>query len=215
MNKTSWFKTCEKCGGTVYYKTIGSYYANRNKNSQCQKCKNKTHSALLKGRPRPEFTKEWRKNLALSHKKSKVWHESMNTPEYKEKHRQKMLKMIREGKSDVAFNPRACKVFDFINQKLGWNGLHAGNGKEQVVDVFFLDYYVPVLNVAIEWDEKQHRKPSHYRKDWIKQKVVIETIGCEFYRVDDVSKTVRKIDGLPTNRTNELQSAIREYYEKN
>lgn len=197
MNDLKYSKVCPKCSAIVFYKTKGAYYANKNKNTQCRRCKGNEHSKILGGRSRPEFTDEWKKNIAISHKKSEVWKSSMNTPEYKEKHRQKMLKMIREGKSKVAFNPKACDVFDFINQKLKWNGLHAKNGKEQIVDIFFLDYYVPVINVAIEWDEKHHKKPSRYRGDWIKQKVIVDTIGCEFYRVDDVTKIVRKVDKLP------------------
>lgn len=137
----------------------------------------------------------------------------MNTVEYKEKHRQKMIRLIKENKSVVGYNPRACEVFNFINQKLQWNGLHAKNEKEQLVDVFFLDYYDPSLNVVIEWDEKHHRKPSRHKSDWIKQKIVMDSIGCEFYRIDEVSKKVKKVDKLPLNRTSDIQKVINEYYE--
>jgi len=213
MQDIKYSKVCPKCNGTIYYKTIGSYQANKNKNVPCRKCKGIHHSEIMLGRKRCTFTDQWRKNMAISHKKSKIWKMSMNTPEYKEKHRQKMIRMIKENKSQVAFNPKACDVFDFINQKLHWNGLHAQNGKEQVVDVFFLDYYVPNLNIAIEWDEKHHHKSSHRKRDGFKSKIVMDSINCEFYRVDDMSKTIRKIDHLPIDRTNELQQVINEYYE--
>jgi very-short-patch-repair endonuclease len=125
----------------------------------------------------------------------------------------KMLRMIREGKSSVAFNPKACDVFDFLNDRMQWNGLHAKNGKEKVVDVFFLDYYEPSLNVAIEWDEKHHLKAKRRQRDGWKSKVVMNTIGCEFYRVNDVCKQVKKIDHSNTDRTEKLQQVINEYYE--
>lgn len=125
-----------------------------------------------------------------------------------------MIKLIKENKSKVGYNPKACDVFDFINQKMQWNGQHAKNGKEKVVDVFFLDYYNPQLNIAIEWDESHHRKNKHRRRDGFKSKVVMEALRCEFYRVDDVSKTVRKVDKLPSDRTEELQQVINEYYEE-
>jgi hypothetical protein len=204
-----------QCGHVVYYKTKGSYWANKNKNTQCIECKHKNHSQIMIGRKRVPFTDKWKKNLAIGHKKSEAWVESMNTPEYKEKHRQKMIRLIKENKSKVGYNPKACEVFDFLNHHLQWNGLHAHNGKEQSVNVFFLDYYEPSLNVAIEWDEKHHRKPSRYKGDWIKQKVVMDTIGCEFYRVDEVSRAVTKIDKLPSDRTQELQQIIDEYYGNN
>jgi hypothetical protein len=213
MNEEKYSKLCPQCGSTIYYKNSNSYHANRKKQNVCRECKCKGHSVKLKGKKLPPFTNEWKRNLATSHKKSDVWKASMNTPEYKEKHRQKMLRMIRENKTSVAFNPRACDVFDFLNNQLHWNGQHAKAGKEKVVDVFFLDYYEPFMNVAIEWDEKHHRKPSRHRGDWFKQKVVMDTLGCEFYRVNEVSKQVKKVDKLTTDRTPQLQEIINNYYE--
>jgi hypothetical protein len=213
MNDIRYSKICPSCRDIVYYKTKGSYYANHNKNTPCRKCKGRAHSTLLMGRSRIPFSKKWKRNLATSHKNSEIWKTSMNTPEYKEKHRQKMLRMIREGKSSVAFNPNACDVFDFINNKLGWNGQHAKNGKEKVVDVFFLDYYNPQSNVAIEWDEKHHRKATCRKRDGFKSKIVMEILGCEFYRVDAKTKIVCKVDRLSSNHTEELQKVISEYYE--
>ena len=137
----------------------------------------------------------------------------MNTPEYKEKHRQKMLRMIKENKMSVAYNPKACEVFDFLNQKLNWNGLHAKNGKEKIVDVFYLDYYEPNLNIVIEWDERHHKKAKRRQYDGFRQKIVTDTIGCEFYRVDDTTKTIRKVDHNLTDRTSQIQSIVNEYYE--
>jgi very-short-patch-repair endonuclease len=214
MNDIQYSKTCN-CGNIVYYKTKDAYWANKNKNAPCRKCKHIHQSKIMSGRKRAPFDAKWKRNLAIGHKKSAEWKTSMNTPEYKEKHRKKMLKMIREGKSSVAFNPKACDVFDFLNNRMHWNGQHAKNGKEQVVDVFFLDYYEPTLNVAIEWDEAHHHKAKHRQQDGWKSKVVMNTIGCEFYRVDEISKQVKKIDHSPTDRTNELQQVINEYYGNN
>ena len=183
------------------------------KNTPCRKCNGENQAKRLKGIKRPPFTSEWKRNIAIGHKNSKIWKTSMNTSEYKEKHRQKMIRLIKENKSKVGYNHKACDVFDFINQKLQWNGLHAKNGKEQSVDVFFLDYYVPDLNIAIEWDERHHKKPSRHRGDWIKQKIVIEKLGCEFYRVDETNKIIKKIDHLPVDRSSKLQQVINEYYE--
>ena len=213
-DKTSeWARICPVCNRNVYHKNANSLRSGMWKNCPCWTCRSRLNSEKTKGRPRPPFTDEWKRNIGTGHKKSKTWKASMNTPEYKEKHRQKMLQMIREGKSKVAFNRTACDVFDFLNEQLHWNGQHGTAGKEKSVDVFFLDYYEPTLNVAIEYDEKHHRKPSRYKGDWIKQKVVMDTIGCEFYRVDEVSQIVRKIDKLPTDRTQQLQEIITQYYE--
>ena len=78
---------CPTCNKLRIYKTRGSYYANRNMKRECWECAQKSKSKLLTGRKRPPFTDEWRRNLGTGHKKSKVWVDSMNTPEYKEKQR--------------------------------------------------------------------------------------------------------------------------------
>lgn len=204
---------CRKCDQPKTFKNQNSYNANKKKNSICIKCKHKEHSNKLRGKKRMPFSDQWKRNLAIGHKNSDVWKKSMNTPEYKEKHRRKMIKLIKQNKSKVGYNPKACEVFEFINGCLQWSGLHAQNGKEQSIDVFFLDYYEPTLNLAIEWDEKDHKKPSRQKRDWMKQKIVTETLGCEFYRVDDTTKQVRKVDKNPTDRTREIQTALNEYYE--
>jgi hypothetical protein len=215
MNNEKYSKVCPTCNEVVFYKTKNSYWANKNKNVPCRKCKGKLHSKILKGRTRMPFTDKWKKNLAKSHKKSEVWKASMNTPEYKEKHRLKMIQLIKENKSTVAYNSKACDVFDYINKSLNWNGLHAKNEKEKVIDVFFLDYYEPTLNIAIEWDEKHHKKPSRYKADWIKQKVIMNNIKCEFYRVDETTLSVKKIDNNLPDHSEQIQNTIQKYYEIN
>jgi hypothetical protein len=211
MNETIF---CPKCKEPKVFKNQNSYYTNRKKNRICKVCRHKEHSEKLKGRKRIPFSDKWKRNIAIGHKKSKVWVDSMNTPEYKEIHRQKMIRLIKEGRyGRVGYNLNACKAFDFINEQLCWSGQHAKNGGEKSVNVFILDYYYPTLNIAIEWDEKHHKKAQHKRKDWFKQKIVTETIGCEFYRIDDVTKTVRKVDKNPIDRTAEIQTTLNEYYE--
>ncbi len=211
--KTSeWVRQCPTCRGIVYHKNEASLRVGLWKNCPCWECRSKVDSAMKKGIKRPPFTADWRRNIGRGHKKSNTWKASMNTLEYKEKHRQKMLRMIRDGKSKVAFNSRACKVFDFINLKMGWHGQHALHGGEITVNLFFLDFYDPSSNVAIEWDEKHHRKPSRHRADWIKQHVIMDSLKCEFYRIDEESKIVRKIDNCSSDRTADLQNLIKEYY---
>jgi hypothetical protein len=210
---TEWFRICPKCGNRVYHKNQNSLNVGIYFNKSCWECKTKEHSQKLKGRKRQPFSNKWKRNLAIGHKKSVIWKQSMNTPEYKEKHRQKMIRMIKENKMNVAYNPNACDVFDYFNQKLNWNGIHAKNGKEKMIDVFYLDYYEPNLNLVIEWDEKHHKKAKRRQYDGFRQKTITDTIGCEFYRMDDTAKSVKKVDKSPTDRSIELQNVLDEYYE--
>lgn len=204
---------CSKCGKPKVFKNKNSYYANRNKKRVCKLCRYENHSEKMTGRTRPSFSKKWKKNLSIGHKNSDVWNQSMNTPEYKEKHRQKMLRLIREGRyGRVGYNLESCKVFDFLNQKLQWSGVHAKNGGERSVGVFILDFYEPKLNIAIEWDEKHHKKPKHIQKDWFRTKIITNQINCEFYRIDDLSKIVKKVDKKSNDRTLQIQEIVNQYY---
>jgi very-short-patch-repair endonuclease len=211
---TEWFRICPKCNNKVYHKDKNSLRTGLYFNRQCWECKQKQQSQMLIGKKRKPFSNKWRRNLSIGHKKSEIWRKSMNTPEYKEKHRQKMYRLIKEGRyGRVGFNLNACKVFDYINKKLNWNGLHAKNQGEKTVNNFILDFYEPTFNVVIEWDEKYHKKSKRKQKDWFRQKIIIENINCEFYRIDDTTKIIKKTDKTSIDRTQQLQQIINEYYE--
>lgn len=207
-----WIRICPNCGKIITFKTYGSYRANKDSTSPCIDCKHALHAKKLTGRKRPEFSEEWRKNIGIAHKNSEVWVKSMNTPEYKEKHRQKMIRLIKENKTLIAFNPDACNVFDYINKQLTWNGFHGKNHGEKTVETYFLDYYEPTLNIAIEWDEKYHRKTKIKAQDTIRQEFIINKLNCEFYRVDDTTKLIKKVNSIGEDKTSQLQSLITEYY---
>lgn len=82
---TEYYNLCSRCECKKYYKNKNSYYVNKNKKCLCKECSNKEKSSKMKGRTRPPFSEEWRKNLSTGHKNSKIWEDSMNTVEYKEK----------------------------------------------------------------------------------------------------------------------------------
>jgi len=208
-----YFDNCPTCNKIRYYKTRGSYYANRNIKRECWECKLISQSKKLKGKPRPPFSDEWRKNIATGHKKSKIWVDSMNTPEYKEKHRQVMIRNVLNGKTRVSVNSRACDFFNYLNEKLKWNGRHGKNNGEYRIYRYFLDYYEPTLKVIIEWDESHHNKTKSKIKDIIRQNYILENTKCEFYRIDDKLKKIKKVDSSIGNKTEHLQSIINEYYE--
>ena len=211
--KSEWIRKCPVCQKCVYHKNEASLKTGMWKNCPCWECRSEFHSKKMKGRKREPFSNEWKQNLAIGHKKSEKWKKSMNTPEYKEKHRQKMQKIINEGKLSVCYNKNACLVFNQINNKFGWNGFHALNGKEKIINGFYLDYYEPTLNLVIEWDEKHHKKSKIKQKDAFRQKIIIEKIDCEFYRIDDTNKTIKKVDKNKVDRTSQIQNIINDYYE--
>jgi len=96
----------------------------------------------------------------------------------------------------VAYNKDACKLFDEINNKLGWNGLHAENGGEIAVAGFYLDYYEPNKNIVIEFDEQYHKKPSRAQRDALKDKVLTKELNCVIIRITkdyDINQLIKQL----------------------
>lgn len=106
--------------------------------------------------------------------------------------REKMINYIKKvgnGKFGENFSEKGCKYIDFLNEKNGWNLIHAKNGGEKQVCGYFLDGYDEKLNIAFEYDE-----PKHYadvfnnilcEKDIKRQEEIIKELGCKFYRYNE------------------------------
>jgi len=52
------------------------------------------------------------------------------------------------------------------------------------VGKYKIDYYLPSLNIAIEYDENKH-KGYTYEQQTLRQKIIERELGCSFIRVDD------------------------------
>lgn len=100
------------------------------------------------------------------------------------KRRSEMLRdRFGHGQISPWYNKDACKLFDEINAELGWNGHHAENGGEFYVGGYWVDYYEPVHNVVIEFDEPRHDIPSISEKDLIREDNIKQLLGCNFIRI--------------------------------
>ena len=83
----------------------------------------------------------------------------------------------------VVFNSR--KEIEFIDKLeralLAFN--ITGNKQHNVLD-YRIDYYIPSLNVAIEYDENGHRDYT-YEAHELRQELIQKELGCRFIRVTD------------------------------
>lgn len=52
------------------------------------------------------------------------------------------------------------------------------------VNGYRIDYYIPSMNVAIEYDENDHNGYA-YEKQELRQQIIEEQLGCKFIRVSD------------------------------
>lgn len=91
------------------------------------------------------------------------------------------------------YNIDACKYFDNLNKINNWNGRYATNGGELNVLSYFVDYYEPIQNIVIEWDEPHHRRKIGKSKDVIRQKLIKEHLKCKFLRYDVLTKTLNEV----------------------
>ena len=99
--------------------------------------------------------------------------------------------LLKAG-STANYNPKACEFFDKLNNELGLSGQHALNDGEKIVKGYWLDYYEPNLNLAIEWDEKHHYKNGKLReKDLVKQNIVQKELNCSFLRINEQTGEIR------------------------
>ena len=84
------------------------------------------------------------------------------------------------------FNKKACDYFDKLMKENNINIQHALNGGEYYLKElgYFLDGYDIKNNIVYEWDEYQHfdKNGELKEKDVIRQKEIIDYLGCKFVR---------------------------------
>lgn len=56
--------------------------------------------------------------------------------------------------------------------------------KQWPCENFYIDFYIPAPNVAVEYDEGEHKNYS-YEAHEFRQKVIEDRLGCKFIRVSD------------------------------
>jgi very-short-patch-repair endonuclease len=85
------------------------------------------------------------------------------------------------------YSSRACRFFDYLNNKFNLNGKHAENGGEfYIQDLgYWVDYYEPDLNMVIEWDEERHyyKNGGLKTKDKDRQREITNHLNCVFLRI--------------------------------
>jgi very-short-patch-repair endonuclease len=75
---------------------------------------------------------------------------------------------------------------------------------------YFIDYYIPDLNIAIEFDEKAgHTTELQIQYDKEREKNIINEIGCIFYRVKEDDRDNDK-DKVITEVKSFIEQTIKE-----
>ena len=175
----SWTRDCPKCKKILSYSYKQSYDRAVKRNQSCINCRPKwfgTDNSNYKGvmdksvyyRDCPSCGKRIEYTSFETYRKAKL--------------RNYGCGCITKN-SWACYNPDACKLFDEINQELGWNGQHALNGGERRVSKYWVDFYEPTHNIVIEYDERWHKYRQNY--DMNRQREIEQYLGCKFYRIKE------------------------------
>ena len=129
-----------------------------------------------------------------------VWYGRHHSDETKRKNREATIKYIENhcGGISAHYNKKACKYINELNERNGWNLIHAENGGEYQIHGYFLDGYDPLLNIAFEYDEKNHYMDVENNilktKDIKRQNEIIKTLNCDFYRYNEEINLFYKVN---------------------
>jgi hypothetical protein len=136
-------------------------------------------------------TKTWKDNISTAHRgrpKSKEWRKNLAKA---------MRIYLANYYGGCNFNKTACKCFDWLNKWNGWNGKHAMNGGEFLVKElgYWVDYYEPLENIVIEWDEPYHhfdRDGNLKPRDVERMNEIKNALQCRFFRYNQRTNELKE-----------------------
>lgn len=130
-------------------------------------------------------------------------------PSFKGKHHSAISKqLMREAAcrylqnnnpTPCRYNKYSIKVLEQIAKEHNWNIQHAENGGEFYTGIgYWLDAYDKEKNIALEYDEPEHYEDVENNilreKDLIRQKEIIEHLHCEYWRYNEKTHTLWKVN---------------------
>lgn len=105
------------------------------------------------------------------------------TPEAKQKMRESRIKYILNVSGNIypCIGHNEKQILDKLEEELGYRII-----RQFEVGGYFLDGYIPEINLSIEVDEKYHENQKE--KDLEREEFIIAKLGCRFMRIKDYNK---------------------------
>ena len=94
------------------------------------------------------------------------------------------------------YNKKACDFFKLLNKKYDLKGRHAEyKGEFYIKELgYWLDYYIPELNLVIEWNEKKHYEMNEHtgrynltNKHKFRQNEIKKHLDCTWININQES----------------------------
>ena len=97
------------------------------------------------------------------------------------------------------YNKSSILILEQIAKEHGWNIQHAENGGEFYTGIgYWLDAYDKEKNIVLEYDEPEHYDDVENNilreKDLKRQKEIIEHLHCEYWRYNEKTKCLWKVE---------------------
>ncbi|MHA1482501.1 MAG: NUMOD3 domain-containing DNA-binding protein [Candidatus Heimdallarchaeaceae archaeon] len=181
---------CPNCNKTFYaYKCNNPKFCSRKCYDEWQK--KYPHSVFKKGHKSVKYwlgkkrSKETKRKISKSHKGKIPWNKGKKgiyicSEETKEKMRKSAFKYAQKviGIICPRIGRNETKKLDELEKELKLRII-----RQYKIGGYYLDGYIPEINLAIEVDEKHHKNQKEkdiQREEFIKQK-----LGCKFLRIKD------------------------------
>lgn len=168
--------------------------------------KGKYEDAEHKGNPGWEHTEKMKKHLSKANSgENNYWHGRKLSEQHRQKIRETKAEKLKKNEIKPQYNEEACKVFNTLNQKFGWNIQHAENEKEKYVCGFWVDGYEPNLNLVIEYDERHHfREGKLKQKDRKRENKIKDELNCKLVRIRSKDRKAYRGDEKSIKKLNSV-----------
>ena len=163
-----------------YYKTHRSPYYGKKHSEE-------TRNKIILGRINNPLSKEARKRMSKNN--CRYWKGKKMPEEIKQKIRISVIEYKKKNNCGIFF-PMIGRyeklILDELQNRIGYNIV-----RQFFINGYFLDGYIPEINLAIEIDEEHHYKKQVKEKDINKQNNIINSLGCNFLRIR-VSEVIKE-----------------------
>jgi hypothetical protein len=209
IDTSIYYRICPACLEVINYNKKSSFIAATKNNRKCKSC---AMSIAVTGRipttqARINMSKAQtgRKHSEQTRQKMRGKNNGMfgscrvgeQNPFYGKTHdeetRKKMriaaLNRIQKNGGGANIGKKETEYFFSLEQNTGWNGIfHGKNGTQYVISTlgYSLDYYEPIKNIVVEYDEARHYVGGKLKeKDIIRMNNIKSHLNCQFFRYNE------------------------------